>query len=140
MKQLKAYIIPLVITAVLLSSCNLSNIHIGNLKIGEVRLGMAGKNLPGQISYSFRSFTGFESNTARIEKGQSLYLDYEVQLESGNLTILVEAADGNLIWERDFDESDQDQVEIPVEEPGSYAVYIKGNKARGSFELEWKVK
>ena len=118
----------------------MGNIHIGNLKVGEVRFGMAGSNLPGHISYSFRSFSGFESNAAYIEEGQSLYMDYEVELERGSLSIQIETADGKLVWEKNLDESAHDQVEISVEQPGSYAVYVKGSGARGSFDVEWEVK
>jgi hypothetical protein len=131
----------LLLLAALISGCQMGTIHIGNVRIGETRIGMFGSNGPGEMSYTYTTFSGYESQQATVEvAGQTLALDYEVVVTKGSLRIEVQDPSGTVIWSETLSADSQDTVDIPAEAPGEYLIAVQAEGAGGSFRLAWQVK
>jgi len=110
------------------------------LGLVEARVGWSGSTLPNRIHYTYLLFTGSESSLFTVEAGKTLVLSYDVEVEGGSLTIKVRRGVGQTIWERSFHESSSGSAEIGLEEAGAYFVVVKGEAARGGFDVRWEVR
>ena len=139
MKTQKLYIYLLIITlivGILTSGCDFSS----KIKIGDVRLGMFGDNEIGYLSYSYRTFTGVESNKVSVQNGDTLAFSYQVSVNKGSLNIEWQDPDGEIVWQEIFTTDAQGDIEIPMGTAGSYKIIIQGKDTGGSFEISWHVK
>ncbi len=121
------------VLALLLSGCNFSKI-----KIGEVRM-MYGSNDDGHISYNYSTFTGIENGSAHVEKGQTIYFEYDVNVEKGSLLIEWQDPEGDAVWRKSLIESDRGNDEIAVKSSGKYVIIIQGKNAGGDFDVSWGI-
>ena len=119
------------ILAILLSGCDYTKI-----KVGEVRV-MYGSNEDGHISYDFKTFTGFESGSAQVEKGEIIFFDYQATVDKGSLLIEWQDPNGEIVWQENLSESDRGNVEIGIETSGKYTIIIQGKNAAGNFDVSW---
>jgi len=106
----------------------------------EARVRWSGSTLPNRIHYTYLLFTGSESTLFTAEAGQTLILSYDVDVEGGSLTIKVRRGLEQVVWERSFHESSSGSAEIWLEEAGTYFVVVKGEAARGGFDVRWEVR
>jgi hypothetical protein len=121
----------------LISGCSF---HFGDLKIGETRLGMVGSKSPGSLVYSYRTFSGFESQDFQAEAGEMLEVSYHAVVERGSLTIEVQDPERNVIWSRTLDVSQEQSFTLPLEKSGRHGIIVHAKDASGSFEINWMVK
>ena len=110
------------------------------LGLVEARVGWSGSTLPNRIHYTYLLFTGSESTLFTAEGGQTLILSYDVEVEGGSLTIKVRRGLEQVVWEQSFHESSSGSAEIELEEAGTYFVVVKGEAARGGFDVRWEVR
>jgi hypothetical protein len=84
-------------------------------------------------------FTGVEEGKARVEAGQTLVLAYAATVDKGTLTIKVQTAGQETIWETTLSEdTDEQQIELaPV--AGNCTILVIGDESGGSFALSWTV-
>lgn len=121
----------ILILVILLSGCDYTKI-----KVGEVRV-MYGSNEDGHISYDFKTFTGFESGSAQVEKGEIIFFDYQATVDKGSLLIEWQDPNGEIVWQENLSESDRGNVEIGIETSGKYTIIIQGKNAAGNFDVSW---
>ena len=121
----------ILILVILLSGCDYTKI-----KVGEVRV-MYGSNEDGHISYDFKTFTGFESGSAQVEKGEIILFDYQATVDKGSLLIEWQDPNGEIVWQENLSESDRGNVEIGIETSGKYTIIIQGKNAAGNFDVSW---
>jgi len=110
------------------------------IKIGEVRLGMFGDNADGLMYYSYRTFTGTESDLIQAQQGQTISFSYALDVNKGSLLIEWQDPQGEVVWHNVFETSVQGTNEIPVLIDGTYTIIIQGKDTGGSFEVSWHVK
>ncbi|MCJ7534572.1 MAG: hypothetical protein WA997_14130 [Anaerolineales bacterium] len=130
----KSLLLITAILAILLSACELNK-----LKFGEVRM-MYGTNEEGRISYDISTFTGIESGDLQAEQGQIISFTYMADLEKGTLVIEWQDPQGQVIWQKNLEESDQGGDEIEILSPGTYRIIIQGKGIGGRFDVSWHVK
>ena len=121
----------ILILVILLSGCDFTKI-----RVGEVRV-MYGSNEDGHISYDFKTFTGFESGSAQVEKGEIIFFDYQATVDKGSLLIEWQDPNGEIVWQENLSESDRGNVEIGIETSGKYTIIIQGKNAAGNFDVSW---
>lgn len=121
----------ILILVILLSGCDYTKI-----RVGEVRV-MYGSNEDGHISYDFKTFTGFESGSAQVEKGEIIFFDYQATVDKGSLLIEWQDPNGEIVWQENLSESDRGNVEIGIETSGKYTIIIQGKNAAGNFDVSW---
>ena len=125
----------ILIIGTLLSGCDFST----KIKIGEVRLGMFGDHQDSHLYYSYRTFTGVESDRIQAEKGQTIAFSYQVSIDKGSLIIEWQDPQGEVLWHQVYESDAQNALEIPVETAGTHTIIIQGNDTGGSFEVSWQV-
>jgi hypothetical protein len=124
----------ILILVILLSGCDYTKI-----RVGEVRV-MYGSNEDGHISYDFKTFTGFESGSAQVEKGEIIFFDYQATVDKGSLLIEWQDPNGEIVWQENLSESERGNVEIGIETSGKYTIIIQGKNAAGNFDVSWMKK
>ena len=119
-----------------LSGCDFTS----KIKIGEVRLGMFGDNADGLMHYSYRTFTGIESDLIQARQGQTISFSYALDVNKGSLIIEWQDPEGEVAWHEVFKTSVQGTNEIPVVTAGTYTIIIQGKDTGGGFKVSWKIK
>ena len=105
----------------------------------SVEIGMVETRLPGRWEASYATFTGTKRDTIRAEAGQTLVLEYEVEVDKGELHIALEPQDRGALWDVTFEKGAADTVELALSQDGPYALTIEGDNAGGSFALSWQI-
>ncbi|HOB15592.1 MAG TPA: hypothetical protein PK894_00765 [Defluviitoga sp.] len=107
---------------------------------GKISIGMAGSKTPFRISYHFTLFSGQKDGTVRVKTEQKIIIEYKVEINDGILYIGIQSPSHEIIWESIFDgdQSETNTVEIDAVEKGTYNIIIKGQEAKGSFDVSWK--
>jgi hypothetical protein len=105
----------------------------------EVYLGWMASNRPGHMRACYAAFSGSKIRTVRTSTGGTLIVEYGTTVNQGTLTIGVEGPDGEKLWPVILDEDAEDAVVLPVEQPGRYAIVVRGEGTAGSFYLSWKM-
>jgi hypothetical protein len=108
----------------------------------RISVGMIGNKMPSRISYHFHLFSGQKNGTVKVKNEQIINIEYEVEINDGSLSIGLQNPSKEIIWESNFTEghSETNTVEVTADKEGKYKIIIKGQKAKGSFNVSWKVK
>jgi hypothetical protein len=121
-------ILVLSMLVVALSACSL----------GSVRVGYVGSNFGNHSDFSYTTLTGRDVNTFSVNDGETLTLNYDVEMDKGVLTIsLLEKESGDLVWDRSFETSEFDQVSFEDLASGKYQLRFEGQIAGGGYDVEW---
>ena len=93
------------------------------------------------MAYRYAQFTGTERGHARAQAGQTMTLAYAATVTKGILAIQVQSPEKTTVWETTLAESiDEQQVDLPLSESGSYALLVTGDETAGDFAVSWTVK
>jgi hypothetical protein len=122
----------IIILSILLSACELDK-----LKFGEVRM-MYGANEAGRISYDISTFTGTENGELEAEIDAVITFTYSVELNKGTLLIEWQDPQSEVVWQKEFVESEYGEDELEIRSQGIYKVFIRGEGAGGRFDLSWQ--
>ena len=114
-------IIIVIALSVVLSACRLEKV-----KFGGVRM-MYGTNEAGRIAYDISTFTGIEQGEVQAETGQVILFSYLVDLDKGALFIEWQDPDGEVMWQKNIENSDQGEVDIEINSPGTHKILIRGS-------------
>lgn len=87
----------------------------------------------------YRSFDGLERASFRAQAGESIELEYEVEVEEGMLTLTLTDPDGEPLWEETFEQDAADVLRLSAPRDGRYRLRIEGNSTRGAFNVSWQV-
>ncbi len=140
-------------------SCKPSWIHFLNLPtigfavgiavIWIIYLLMTRQQLVGKV---FLSATGSQSHITRVEAGQSIRLEYDVQVNSGDLFTAVDhsiidkimhAQERDLmhpwVWYVIINSSGKGSATIPIPRDDYYQIYLSKNDFAGSYDITWTV-
>ncbi len=100
---------------------------------------MVENHLPGSWQARYARFNGMKKDTFRANAGETLELDYAGQVDQGSLSLEIVDPDNSVIWEKTVQANQAETVQVPLEEPGRYAIRIVGDNTAGSWDLNWKV-
>jgi hypothetical protein len=87
----------------------------------------------------YAAFSGTKVRTVQAGSGESLVVEYGAIVNRGTLTVSVEDPDGGVPWSVTLDKDAEDAVALPLEQPGRYALVVRGEDTAGSFHLTWRV-
>lgn len=114
----------------LLTACGQSSLEVGMMET----------NLPGRWEARYVTFTGTKVDTIRAQAGQTLILEYNVEVDKGDLSIEVDRHEREAIWDVSLQEDADDTVQIALDQDGPYTIVVEGDNAGGSFEFSWELK
>ena len=107
----------------------------------QVRTGWVGASTGSEMAYRYAQFTGTERGQARAQAGQTMTLAYAATVTKGILAIQVQSPEKTTVWETTLAESiNEQQVDLPLSESGSYALLVTGDETAGDFAVSWTVK
>jgi uncharacterized RDD family membrane protein YckC len=97
-------------------------------------------NPAGHVAYSLISFTGIERAEVPAGSGRTLTLEHQASLDSGGLSIRVEDARGQVVWQIALPvdgASGRQRAEIRVDQGERYAIVLEGREAGAKLDLSW---
>ena len=86
----------------------------------------------------YRSFDGVERASFRVRSGDTIEVDYEVEVDEGTLTLGLTDPDGEPLWEETFQENAADVLRLNARRDGRYRIRIEGDSTRGAFDVSWQ--
>jgi len=95
-------------------------------------------DLPGHNKMGFSYLNGTQSEAIKAKKGQTIVLNYETKVTKGDLSINMYDPD-----KKDVAQIETNSIgtkEILAKKDGIYHMKIYAKKARGNYNLKWKVK
>lgn len=104
-----------------------------------VKIGFRGSDTRRQKTARYVRFSGVERKSLRLEEGQTVRFEYDVEVDEGTLTLSLIDPDGETAWERTFEEAGADEVEISASQSGRYRLRIRGEATRGSYDVSWRI-
>jgi len=117
---------------------------MGSMLVGcgarsSLRIGWLEAGGPGHKEARYRLFSGLERASFRAQAGETIGLDYDVDVEKGTLAMTLIDPDGDALWARTFEEDVEDSVRIDVPQDGRFRLRIEGESTGGGFKIAWRV-
>lgn len=106
---------------------------------GGRRVLWSGSSTPGHIGAHFRYFDGNDSRHLSGTAGGNVTIHYDLEPAKGVLALTLLSPQGDAIWTRSASEPALGNATVPLPESGRYRVEITGDKARGSFAVDYQV-
>ncbi|NQX47424.1 hypothetical protein HQN87_18995 [Paenibacillus tritici] len=103
----------------------------------DKRLMFVGSSTKSKISASYKLFTGTEEKKLSMKSGETISMDYSSKVEEGQLSMKLYGPDNTVLTELGTNESGTEKV--AADKDGKYRIEIKGEEAKGSFEVAFKV-
>jgi hypothetical protein len=128
--------------AVALGVLLLSAIACSPLKgVSTVQIGMIEFGGRNQAKARFGTLRGQKMWHEFVNEGEVLALDFEAGIDKGELAIQILDPGSQVLWQVDVfpDEPIHDQIKLPVDQSGRYAIVVMGDGAGGSYRLHWGV-
>lgn len=117
-------------TGILFAGCGArSSLRIGWLEAGG----------PGHKEARYGLFSGQERASFRAQAGETIGLDYDVDVEKGTLAITLLDPDRDALWARTFEEDVEDSVRIEAPQDGRFRLRIEGESTGGAFKIAWRL-
>jgi methionine-rich copper-binding protein CopC len=86
---------------------------------------------------SYSRFTGTEEKKISLKNGETLAIEYQSEVEEGELAIKLYDPDNQLLQSLSTNKSGNEKV--GASKDGVYRIEIKGNKTKGSYRIEFKI-
>lgn len=102
-----------------------------------VRIGWAATTGLHSKRATYTYLNGQEYATIRAGAGETIAVDYKVEVAQGTLTIRIVDPDGEEIEEVELKEDGKGTLEFTAEQEGRYTIAITGSETKGSYKLEW---
>lgn len=128
-KRMALWLAVSLLLAGLLAGCGQSRLQVG----------MKETHRSGHWQASYVTLSGVKQDTLRAGAGQTLVLDYDVEVDNGTLGITVSDPENQALWDVSLHERARDAVHLDLDEGGSYTIRVEGDGAGGSFDLAWEL-
>ncbi len=106
----------------------------------SIRLGWVETSSPGHLKATYAGFTGTETRTVLAQPGETLYLEYDAEVDNGSLHLEVDDPCGGAIWCVSLCENCGETKALPVYRASCYTISVRGEAAEGGFDLKWEQK
>lgn len=90
-----------------------------------------------KVEASYKLFTGTEEKKISLKNGETLAIDYQSEVEKGELMIKIYDPDNQLLQDLSTNKSGNEKIEVSKD--GKYKIEITGNKTKGSYEIKYKI-
>ena len=106
----------------------------------RIRLGWVETSSPGHLKASYGEFTGTETRTVLAQPRETLYLEYDAEVNRGSLRLEVDGPYGQAVWCVALCDDCGASKALPVSKAGCYTISVRGEATEGSFDLRWERK
>ncbi len=94
-------------------------------------------NTKNKIEASYRLFTGTEEKKISLKNGETLVIDYQSEVEKGELSVKLYDPDDQLLQDLSTNKSGNENVEVSKD--GMYRLEITGDNTKGSYKITYKI-
>jgi len=119
----------IMILTILFAGCGQSNVQVGWTEC----------TLSGHWQASYVRFSGAETQILCAQTAQILTIEYEVDVNKGDLTIVLMDQLDEILWDIYLQEDAHETVKVPLPQAGRYALIVQGNDTGGGFDLSWEL-
>lgn len=120
----------LVMLACVLVGCGQSNIRFGWVETSS----------PGHVKATYSEFSGTETRKVAVEPGKTLFVEYDAEVDQGDLLLEVDDPYGEPVWCVSLCKDCGETRALPVNSAGCYTISVQGRAAEGGFDLKWQQK
>lgn len=127
MKRKRFFIVILVLmVATLLAACDKKVVFMGSSSSSN-----------NQMEASYRYFTGTEEKKISMKKGETLAIDYQSEVEKGELTIKLYGPENHLLQSLSSNKAGNEK--LGISQDGKYRIQVSGNKTKGSYKITYEI-
>jgi hypothetical protein len=102
------------------------------------KVGWVETNIGNTFTAQYRFFDGMQTDTIRLDAGESVILAYDIEVLEGNLSLQITDPNGDSVWERTFIENENSELKFTSEMGGRYKINLTGEETEGEFDLQWE--
>jgi hypothetical protein len=128
----KKFFIPWLMFSVFMIGLLLAGCRSSAIKIGWVET-----SGPSYRTARYSTFSGIEQTKVCVGEGQNVSLDYALSVDAGKLIVNLNTPDGTPAWQMEFAEDASDTLALEAQDGGCYTLQIKGENAKGGFDIFW---
>lgn len=125
MKSNLRYITILIIISLILTGCGFS-------------FKFSSSSSEGKMKGTFTSLTGTKTKSYELKEGDTITIDYEIEVKEGTLTAAFIDSSGNEIVS--FKPNTSGKIDIEIEKNDTYEIVVKGSEADGSYNIDIELK
>ena len=103
------------------------------------KIGWVGTNIGDKFNASYQFFDGKQISTLRLDAGETLKLDFELEIIKGSLILQMLDPNKNLVWQKRFFEDTSGNFTITPDIDGRYRLNVIGEETQGGFDLQWEI-
>jgi hypothetical protein len=102
------------------------------------RFGWVETSSPGHVKATYAEFNGTETRTVLAQPGETLYLEYDAEVDNGSLQLEVYDPYGETVWCVALCRDCGETKALPVYMAGCYTISVRGEATEGGFDLKWE--
>ena len=99
------------------------------------RIGYRSSAMGNKMSAKFILLSGTNTKYIKLTEGDVVSFQYELKAEKGELTVTLIAPSGDTVFE--VEASSKGEETAVISESGRHTLKIRGQKARGSYNISW---
>ena len=96
-------------------------------------------NHENEFDCRYTLFSGQETENINLRTGEILAISFDVEVESGELQMILMNDSEEPVWKITLKESLSDVTSYQATENGDFYLVIKGMDAAGSFNITWQI-
>lgn len=123
------FILSIIIIASVLSACSYSTTKVGCVCM----------NSSNELDCQYELFDGGEIKSIAMDAGEVLQVHYEVEVESGRLSLILQDAAGVVLLESEMLDTSEDDLVYKATKDGCYRLIIEGLDTKGSYLVNWSL-
>ncbi|MTI47365.1 hypothetical protein [Sporosalibacterium faouarense] len=114
-----------------------SMIFAGCSSFSGFKIKSYGNSTSNSMKYTYGYLNGEYKVSFYIKKDVTIEVDYDIEVEKGNLVLKLIDSDGNEIWTVKANEDKKGKKQFKFDESGRYKIIVDGNKTKGSFNVKY---
>jgi hypothetical protein len=102
---------------------------------GSIEIMSFGSNSSSRMKASFLYFDGAKQKEINLKAGEEVTINLLSKITEGKLVIEIVDDDGNVV--KQYENTIDQKEKIKSSQAEKYRILVKGEKAKGSYEITW---
>lgn len=102
----------------------------------SMQIGYVGNEGKNKMNGKFQYLDGTKEKKIKCKEGQTVTISYKLAAKKGKLELKVVDKKGSVVEKR---EDEEGKISFNVKNTQKYKLLIQAEKAKGNFDLRWKI-